>query len=108
MTHDWAIILAGGDGKRVHDAARPDGPPNQFCAWMTDRTLLQDTRARVALSVDPARTVLVFSAAHREYYEREIAQVPPELVIEQPCNRGTTAAIAFALARIRRVDPHAI
>jgi len=45
---------------------------------------------------------------HRRFYDEPMAGVPLPLLIEQPSNRGTAAAIAYALSRMARLDEEAI
>jgi mannose-1-phosphate guanylyltransferase len=106
----WAAILAGGDGRRLKSLTRSvsgDARPKQFCPLFGGQTLLDDTRARVGRSVAEARTLLVVSRAHEPYYREQLAGVPASRLIEQPENRGTTAAVAATLFRLRRSSPGA-
>jgi mannose-1-phosphate guanylyltransferase len=106
----WALILAGGNGSRLQSLTRMltgDDRPKQFCPLLGDKTLLAQTRARVALNVDPAHHVCVVTKAHSPYYSAELADMEPWQVVEQPANRGTAAAIAYGIARIAARDPHA-
>ena len=106
----WALILAGGNGSRLQSLTRlltGDDRPKQFCPLLGDKTLLAQTRARLALNVDPARTVCVVTRAHAPYYSAELADMEPWQIVEQPKNRGTAAAIAYGIARIAARDPHA-
>lgn len=100
----WAAILAGGDGRRLKTLTRSmagDARPKQFCQFFSGRTLLDDTRERLRLNVADAHTLFVVSRAHEPYYRQELASVAETRLIEQPLNRGTTAAVAAALFRLR-------
>jgi mannose-1-phosphate guanylyltransferase len=46
----------------------------------------------------------VVSRHHEPFYRSELCNVPRSRLVEQPVNRGTTVAIAYALARIATLD----
>ena len=107
----WAVILAGGDGTRLQAMTRAitgDNRPKQFVPVIRGRTLLEQTRARVALSVLPSRTLFVVTEKHRRFYESLVQTVSSRLVLEQPENKGTAPAILYALMRVAATSPNAV
>jgi mannose-1-phosphate guanylyltransferase len=107
----WAGILAGGNGTRLHaftKAITGDDRPKQFCRLLTSHTLLGATRARLSSLVEAERTLYVVTAHHAPYYQDELVDVPSYALIEQPVNRGTTPAVAYAVARLGAIAPDAV
>ena len=104
---EWAVVLAGGEGARLRALTRlvaGDERPKQFCRLLGPHTLLSATRQRVGLTVNPRRIMYVVSRHHEPFYRSELDTVPRSRLIEQPVSRGTTVAIAYALARMTRLD----
>jgi mannose-1-phosphate guanylyltransferase len=109
--HRWGVILAGGDGVRLKSLTRlvsGDDRPKQFSPLLGGRTLLGQTRLRIAERIDRDRTLFVLTSAHKPFYEKELENVPPNRMLVQPGNRGTLAAILWSLFRIVRHDEHAL
>lgn len=103
-----AIILAGSDGRRLRPWVRAvlgEDRPKQCCRIAGDATLLEQTRRRVALLVDPRRTLTVLTAAHERFYRDEVRDVPPGALLVQPENRGTVPAIVTAALRVAADAP---
>jgi mannose-1-phosphate guanylyltransferase len=105
------VILAGGDGTRLRSMTRAiagDDRPKQFCPLVGGRTLLDQTRARVARAVDPDQTLLVVTEKHRRFFQPVAATLNPDLLVVQPESRGTAPAIVYALQRVAAQCPDAI
>ena len=101
--HAWAVVLAGGDGTRLRSLTRSitgEDRPKQFCRFYGGRTLLAQTRSRLAPAISPDRTLYTVVKAHERFYADELADVTPSRVVVQPSNKGTTAAIIYSLQRI--------
>jgi len=97
------VVLAGGDGTRLRSLTRfitGEDRPKQFCRLYGGRTLLAQTRSRLAPAISPERTLYTVVKAHERFYADELTDVPPSRVVVQPSNKGTTAAIIYSLRRI--------
>jgi mannose-1-phosphate guanylyltransferase len=108
VIHEWAVILAGGDGTRLRELSYQvsgDRRPKQFCEFFGGKSLLAHTRDRLKPLFRDENTFFVLNHAHRMYYWRELADVSPSQNIEQPSNRGTAPAIALAVLQIMGQDP---
>jgi mannose-1-phosphate guanylyltransferase len=107
----WAVILAGGDGTRLQSLTRTitgDDRPKQFAPVIGGGTLLDQTRRRVALSVLPGHTMFVVTEKHQRFYQAMAESVSPNLLLEQPANKGTAPAILYSLMRLAAKSPGAI
>jgi len=108
--HRWGVILAGGDGTRLKNLTQTfsdDNRPKQFCPLLGGRTLLAQTRSRIACSIDRSRTLFVLTSKHQPFYTAELESVPAIQKIVQPSNRGTLPAILWSLLRIAQLDRQA-
>jgi mannose-1-phosphate guanylyltransferase len=85
-----------------------DDRPKQFCPLLDGKTLLAQTRLRIAGSVDPGRTLFVLNEVHEPFYREKLAKVAPVQMVIQPSNRGTLPAILWSLLRIVRLDEDAV
>jgi mannose-1-phosphate guanylyltransferase len=104
----WALVLAGGDGRRLRRLTRQiagDERPKQFCRVLDRDTLLEQTLGRSALLIPRERTVAVVVDAHERFYAPLLSDFPPHGVAIQPANRGTAAAILYGLLRIMATAP---
>jgi mannose-1-phosphate guanylyltransferase len=72
------------------------------------RTLLAQTRIRIAPGIDQDRTLFVLLKSHERFYRQELWGVAPARMVVQPSNRGTLPAILSSLTRILRLDRKAL
>ena len=105
-TSPWALLLAGGDGRRLRPLTRQiagDPRPKQFCAILDGETLLNRTRRRADLLARPDHQVVVVSREHEPYYRGLAAQLAPDRLVVQPRNAGTAPGVIYPLLRIRQL-----
>lgn len=106
----YAVILAGGDGSRLQALTRAvsgDDRPKQFCPLIGGRTLLDSTRDRVRLLIEPENTFFSLTAKHERFFRSVLWDVPQTRRIIQPENKGTAPAILYSLMRISAINPQA-
>jgi mannose-1-phosphate guanylyltransferase len=109
--HEWAVILAGGDGTRLKSLTRritDDERPKQFCPVISDMSLVKETQKRVALELPKERTLFLVNRLHEPYYSDILSDIAAGNLIEQPRNIGTAPAILYSVLKIAAVDPQAM
>lgn len=103
----WAIILAGGEGERMRPFIKTwlgDDRPKQYCAFVGSRSMVQHTLDRASSFVPRERTILIIRDGHRHFLDEALNGDRPGLIIEQPADRGTAAAVFVALAHVLNQD----
>lgn len=99
----WAVILAGGDGRRLGSLTRRitgQETPKQFCALLGGETLLETTLRRIRPFSPSERTLTVVTRQHEQFYSRLLSGSGNLNLLIQPQNRGTAPAILYAISRI--------
>ncbi|MCE2725764.1 MAG: NTP transferase domain-containing protein [Planctomycetaceae bacterium] len=101
-----AIVMAGGSGTRFWPASRA-ALPKQLLPLAGERTLLEDTVARLEGLVPPERVLVVTSARLLDAARRQLPQVPESGLVGEPCKRDTAPCIGLAALLVSRHDPDA-
>jgi len=101
-----AIVMAGGSGTRFWPASRA-ALPKQLLPLAGDRTLLEDTVARLAGLVPPERMMVVTSERLLPAVRRQLPQLPERTLVGEPCKRDTAPCVGLAALLVARHDPEA-
>jgi mannose-1-phosphate guanylyltransferase len=107
--HDWALVLAAGEGSRLRSLTTSNGVavPKQFCSLNGGPSLLQDALHRAEAVVPQSRVCTIVAEQHRRWWESPLYHLPGANVVVQPQNRGTAIGILLPLLRLERRDPDA-
>ena len=103
----YAVIMAGGSGTRFWPLSRRERP-KQILKLLGEQTLLEKTVERI-LPLFPLENVLV--VCNRSYaglIGQSLPGLPPENILAEPVGRNTAPCIAWAAARLARIDPTSV
>lgn len=106
----WAIVLAGGEGRRLHGlttTALGIAVPKQFCSLRGGNSLLLEALKRAEAVALPEHICTVVSQQHRGWWDHALSAIPTAKVIVQPRNCGTGNGILLPLLYIMARDPGA-
>ena len=106
-----ALLLAGGDGKRLQDLTREiEGRPvpKQYCRLLYGSSLLEATIARARLFAPCERITVIVNRDHMKLAAGQVRALPEPNVFIQPSNRDTGPGMLFALLRLVETHPDAI
>lgn len=101
----WAVVLAGGVGRRFWPASTPDRP-KQLLPLGGERPLLLDAVER-ARAVSGERVRIVAGEDVLRAATPLIPDLPPSCLLREPEARGTGPALAWAAHEIAASDPGA-
>jgi mannose-1-phosphate guanylyltransferase len=101
---DFAVILAGGTGKRLWPLSRQKRP-KQVLRLLDGQTLLRSCFERLRSTFDPRNILVLTSADYVDMVRENLVELPDENVIAEPAVRDTAGAIGLAAAILAKYDP---
>lgn len=107
MSSMYPVIMAGGSGTRFWPLSRRNRP-KQFLRIGTERTLIEETVARLAPIAGSEGVYVVAGRHHAPRIRELLPQMPEAQLIIEPCARNTAPCIGLAAIHIRRRDPDAV
>ncbi len=104
---NYAVILAGGSGKRFWPLSRKS-KPKQFLSIVSKKTMIEETVDRVASFIDRKNIIVVASIEQKSNFDEVNLDIPEENILYEPEAKNTAMAIAYAAAVINKMDKEAI
>jgi mannose-1-phosphate guanylyltransferase len=104
---DFAVILAGGTGKRLWPLSRQKRP-KQVLRLLEGQTLLRRCYTRLRGHFDPRNILVLTNADYVDKVREELIELPDENVIAEPAVRDTAGAIGLAAAVLSKYDPDSV
>ncbi|MBM3294228.1 MAG: hypothetical protein FJY82_06840 [Candidatus Aminicenantes bacterium] len=102
-----AVIMAGGVGTRFWPLSRRKRP-KQFLPITSERTMFEETAARLHPLVPPVRIHTVADAFQSRTIRRLAPWLPAENVIVEPRGKNTAPSLILATARVHLRNPEAV
>ncbi|HEY8487531.1 MAG TPA: mannose-1-phosphate guanylyltransferase, partial [Thermaerobacter sp.] len=96
-----AVILAGGEGRRLWPASTPQRP-KQFLRLFGGRTLLEATWERARAVPGLSDVWVVTGAAYAEATRRVLPDLPAGQLVIEPSGKNTAPALALVAGHIAR------
>jgi len=103
---DYAVIMAGGTGKRLWPLSR-EKRPKQVLKLLDGKTLLQHCFERLSPIFDPRNIIILTNAGYADLVRENLPELPFNNVIAEPVVRDTAGAIGLAAAVLTKYDPEA-
>jgi mannose-1-phosphate guanylyltransferase len=104
---DYAVIMAGGTGKRLWPLSRRKRP-KQVLKLLDGQTLLGRCFERLVPVFDVRNIIVLTNAGYADLVRENLQDLPPNNVIAEPAVRDTTGAIGLAAAILAKYDPQAV
>lgn len=99
--------MAGGSGTRLWPLSRKNHP-KQFQALVSDKTLLEETFARVCTVVAPEHIFVSTTEASQSSVATLLPEVPKKNILVEPLAKNTAPAISLSVALIASRIPNAL
>ncbi len=108
MNHNYAVILAGGQGNRFWPLSRSI-EPKQFLSLFTTNSLLQETLFRIKTIIPPENIYIVTNQLYSPEIFDYISEfkIPRSNILFEPEGKNTAASICLAASFVSRIDPQA-
>ncbi|NTV05696.1 MAG: mannose-1-phosphate guanyltransferase [Chlorobiaceae bacterium] len=105
--HVYAVIMAGGIGKKLWPLSRRK-MPKQFVDLLDDGTMVAKTVRRISGLVREENIFIITSELGRSLLSSSLGSFRQENIIVEPSSRNTAPCIALATAHIKKRDPDAV
>lgn len=101
-----ALIMAGGSGTRFWPASR-NNRPKQLLSLAGNRSMIQATVSRLGALIPAERVLILTNQRLVEPIKTQLAELPAESILGEPCKRDTAPCVGLAAAMMAARDPDA-
>jgi mannose-1-phosphate guanylyltransferase len=103
---DYAVIMAGGTGKRLWPLSR-EKRPKQVLKLLNGQTLLRCCFERLSPIFDARNIIILTNAGYADLVRENLSELPFNNVIAEPAVRDTAGTIGLAAAVLTKYDSDA-
>ncbi len=103
---DYAVVMAGGTGKRLWPLSR-EGRPKQVLKLLDGQTLLRRCFQRLSPIFDTRNIIVLTNANYVDIVHENLSELPSDNIIAEPAVRDTAGAIGLAATILTKYDPEA-
>jgi mannose-1-phosphate guanylyltransferase len=103
---DYAVIMAGGTGKRLWPLSR-ENRPKQVLRLLDGQTLIRRCFERLLAIFDRRNIIVLTNAGYADIIRENLPEAPFDNVIAEPAVRDTAGAIGLAATVLCKYDPAA-
>ncbi len=103
---DYAVIMAGGTGKRLWPLSRQKRP-KQVLKLIDGQTLLRRCFERLSPIFDTRNIIVLTNAGYADVVRENLSELPFNNVIAEPAVRDTAGAIGLVSTVLTKYDPEA-
>ena len=103
----YAVIMAGGVGKRFWPRSRKDRP-KQLLDIVSDQSMIRLTYERMKKVAEKKKNYIVAGQSLADQIYRELPGLPRRNLIIEPSGKNTAPCIGLAAATIIQKDPNAV
>lgn len=103
---NYAVIMAGGTGKRLWPLSRKKRP-KQVLKLLDGKTLLRTCFDRLTPMFDTRNILVLTNTAYVDVVRQNLPELPQDNVIAEPCVRDTAGAVGLAACVLEKNDPQA-
>ncbi len=103
---DYAVIMAGGSGKRLWPLSR-NKRPKQVLKLLDGQTLLRRCFERLSPIFDARNIIILTNAGYADLVRENLPELPFNNIVAEPSVRDTAGTIGLAAAVLNKYDPDA-
>lgn len=108
MENNYCIIMAGGIGSRFWPMSTPNKPKQFLDILGLGKTLLQMTFERLELIAPSQNIYIVTNESYAEIVAQQLPNISKKQILTEPERKNTAPCIAYAAAKIYKINPNAI